>query len=134
MKSKPVTSLELYPDIEINHDDGSLTVLIKHDYYSTENDHGRELLSSVLNAILDDTDHYVRIILIDSAVRILSDYPDISCKLKSFYDNGSCVSVCKESLDFYYVDCSDMEFLDILSASSIFAELTCGDIRYIVLD
>lgn len=124
MKSKVLeTSLELYPDLILDGEDGSATVIIKHDYYSSDNDHGRELLLSFINSMLDDSGKMYRFIFVDSSVKLFSTEIGFSLKMTQMSSRGSAVLICSESLDYYAIDKDDLDFAEIVSKETIALEI-----------
>ena len=67
------TELDLLTDValDVSESANSLTVLIKHDYYSSDNDNGRALLDSFLDGLTLSADRIHMIIMTDSAVRLI---------------------------------------------------------------
>lgn len=124
MKSKVLeTSLELYPDLILDGEDGSVTVVITHDYYSSDNDHGRELLMTFFNIMIDDSAKVYRFIFTDSSVKLFSFDTDFVTKLSQIASQGSSVLVCSESLDYYSIDKEGMDFVDIVSKETVALEI-----------
>lgn len=53
-----------------------VTILFKHDYYSSDNGNGRLLLKSFVESILNESENIGMILLIDKGVKLLSgDHP-----------------------------------------------------------
>ena len=85
-------------EIDTGEDDSQITVLIKHDYYSSDNEHGRTLLDSFLKTFKTEQFSLGSVILIDSGVKLagsglLSDVIE-SCSANTVY-------ICTESLEYY---------------------------------
>ena len=51
---KDDTEIDLYPDLLLDGAGGSLTVVIHHDYYSSDTEHGRQLLKGFLEVLKDE--------------------------------------------------------------------------------
>ncbi len=107
MKSNPQTKSELSFEVDEEYelmleDAGrSETVLIKHDYYSSDSDHGRSLLRAMLNA-LEGNAGIIGILIVDSGVKLLSGDNDCSSLIRSLADQLELAPlVCSESLREY---------------------------------
>lgn len=111
------TALDLYPELLINDNDGNKIVLIKHDYYSSDDEHGRMLLSAFLDVLADESSKISSIFLIDKGVKLLSSY---SLLLKSIREKGVNLVICRESAELYGIMVGDHE---IYSAHEIALEL-----------
>ena len=109
------TELDLLTDValDVSESANSLTVLIKHDYYSSDNDNGRALLDSFLEGLTLSADRIHLIILTDSAVRLL----ETSGKLQSLIPLVNKTFVCAGSAAFYGISVPD--FGDKLSSVSM---------------
>lgn len=124
MKSKVLeTSLELYPDLILDGEDGSVTVVITHDYYASDNDHGRELLLSFINAMLDDTGKMYRFIFVDSSVKLFSSVTDFTFKMSQIASRGASVLLCSESLDYYLADKEELDFAEFVTKETVALEI-----------
>ncbi|MBR6879850.1 MAG: hypothetical protein IKN14_02060 [Clostridiales bacterium] len=103
---------ELFPELESA--DGIVsegkTVIIKHDYYSSDSDHGRDLLHSFIRALSQTK--ISALILIDSGVRLLSSDDEDTV----FFLRRSCeyriVTACSSSISEYGIDLTD-DYKDI---------------------
>ena len=109
------TELDLLTDValDVSESANSLTVLIKHDYYSSDNDNGRALLESFLEGLTLSADRIHLIILTDRAVRLL----ETSGKLHSLIPLVNKTFVCADSADCYGISVPD--FGDKLSSVSM---------------
>jgi len=98
------TELDLLTDValDVSESADSLTVLIKHDYYSSDNDNGRSLLDSFLDGLILASDRIHMIIITDSAVKLFNT----SVKLQTLISSVNSVLVCSESLNYYDVNIS----------------------------
>ena len=106
LETTPV--IEVEPEaIELSHS-GSLTVLIKHDYYSSDSAHGRELLGAFLSALLSRKGDIDRIFLTDSGVRLLSENSGLYNEYKELSSDVPVVTVCLESLEEYGLAMTDL--------------------------
>ena len=99
------TELDLLTDValDVSESANSLTVLIKHDYYSSDNDNGRALLDSFFDGLTLSADRIHLIIITDSAVRLLES----SAKIQSLIPLVNKTFVCADSASFYGVTAPD---------------------------
>ena len=83
---------------------GSLAVLIKHDYYSSDSAHGRELLRAFLTALSSKKDIIDRIFVVDSGVKLLADSNSLYNEFKTLIKEIPVVTACAESIEEYGSD------------------------------
>ena len=100
------TELDLLTDValDVSESANSLTVLIKHDYYSSDNDNGRALLDSFLDGLTLSADRIHMIIMTDSAVRLI----ETSGKLQSLIPLVNKTFICSDSAAYYGVSVPDL--------------------------
>jgi len=122
-----IPELELESEYEISSLSSNITVLIKHDYYSSDSEHGRDLLSSILEVLCDDADRIGKILLVDSGVKLISDEKFL--KLAELILN---IKACDKSLEFYGI--KPESSLNILSISSyaLAAEIIDSDYLFTI--
>ena len=118
------SNLELTPapDMTMLDESENLSILIKHDYYSSDNDHGRMLLASFLDTLAESGDSISKIIIIDSAVRLLED-ESCSAKLIKLFALSKYSYICDDSLAYFDIDYSSHDNVIVCSASDISMEL-----------
>ena len=118
------SNLELTPapDMTMLDESENLSILIKHDYYSSDNDHGRMLLASFLDTLAESGDSISKIIIIDSAVRLLED-ESCSAKLVKLFALSKYSYICDDSLAYFDIDYSSHDNVIVCSASDISMEL-----------
>ena len=118
------TDLDSEPmSIDFGHDD-TLTVLAKHDYFSSNSTHGRFLLRSVLYSILENPVKVTRFILIDSGVKLIDPSSQFSEEINAIIKQLPEVLVCSESLNEYDVEQNAVpQSALIVTASEITSEL-----------
>lgn len=99
------TDLDLLTDValDVSESANSITVLIKHDYYSSDNENGRRLLESFLDGLSLSADRIHLMIITDSAVKLFGS----SSKLQSLVPLVNKVFVCADSASFYNVSVPD---------------------------
>ena len=127
------TELEQYSDntiLEVMHektDDeiGSRYVLIKHDYYSSDSDHGRELLSAFLSALCNSSYTSIVVYLIDTGTLLLDDSNPLYEEFLRLSGKAEMVIAPKESLDQYGIILSNDIKVETLPAGSISEDLIC---------
>ena len=97
--------LEVLPE---KTDEGNSTkyVLIKHDYYSTDSDHGRDILSNFLTSLINSSDSIV-IYLIDKGVKLLNSDNPLNGKMHRLIEKSESVIVSEDSIIQYDVNFSD---------------------------
>ena len=110
---------ELEVDDTINHS----SLLIKHNYYSSDSEHGRYLLEQYLNSLLNGDFNIEAIYLIDSAVKLLDSDLHTRDLLIELSENNNCtIYAAGESIDEYGISFSDSCVCELLEAVSIFAD------------
>ena len=127
MKNNPETKSELTFELEEELEmegasDGSrVTLLIRHDYYSSDSEHGRALIKTFLETVLD-TQNVGTILLIDSGVKLLKEgSPCLSVLNEIININVPRVLCSSESLSNYGTACPD--FAEEVSSRAIFLEI-----------
>ena len=103
--------------IEVNESAESLVVLIKHDYYSSDNDNGRMILDSFLDGLIMTADRIKMILITDSAVKLLGT----SDKLNDLIKVVRLTMVCDDSIRFYNASVPDpvKDMIRTVSSSDI---------------
>lgn len=97
------TILEILPQKEEN-ESSAKTVLIKHDYYSSDSDHGRDLLRALLRALYKSQINKLVIYLIDSGTLLLDKENALFKTFQPLIAKSEMVIVADESLLFYGID------------------------------
>ncbi len=97
------TVLEILPQKEEN-ESSAKTVLIKHDYYSSDSDHGRDLLRALLRALYKSQINKLVIYLIDSGTLLLDKENALFKTFQPLIAKSEMVIVADESLLFYGID------------------------------
>ena len=93
--------IELMTDyaIDVSESANGLCVLIKHDYYSSDNDNGKAMLDCFLSSLTLASERIYLLIITDSAVRLL----DSSDKLKSLIKVVNMTLIDNDSASYYDV-------------------------------
>ena len=97
------TVLEILPQKEEN-ESSAKTVLIKHDYYSSDSDHGRDLLRALLRSLYKSQINKLVIYLIDSGTLLLDKENALFKTFQPLIAKSEMVIVADESLLFYGID------------------------------
>lgn len=103
---KEETELDLYPDLLLDGSDGSLTIVINHDYYSSNTAHGKFLLKSFLEVLKDEFSKISKIFILDSGVSLLSKDNDLNDVFSDLANMDFDIVVCKESISEFGIDAS----------------------------
>lgn len=116
--------LDIFPELIDTVSSAHKTILIKHNYYSSDNDHGRALLSAFLDVLSDESDEIAKIILIDSGAHLLVPQDPCHKKFRNIAGGGNIkLYCCRESLDRYADEEPIQDNIDLISAQSIALEL-----------
>jgi hypothetical protein len=122
------SNLELTPAPEMTmlDENGTVTVLIKHDYYSSDTENGRSLLASFLDSLAECGSNISKVILIDSAVRLLND--DLFAPvIEKLFSLSKYSYVCEESLNVYETEYVSHGNIIVCPASDIAIEIFEAD-------
>ena len=110
------------PEITMEEESGNITVLIKHDYYSSDSDHGRIILASFLDSLSECGNNISKVILIDSAVRLLNDV-SFAMKIEKLFTLAKNTFICEESINYFGIEYVSHANIIVCPASDIFMEL-----------
>ncbi len=118
------SNLELTPapEMTIMDESGMLTVLIKHDYYSSNTENGKVLLGSFLDSIYEYGDSIGKIILIDSAVKLLEDEL-FTERLEKLFGLSRHSFICEDSLAAFDIEYSSHDNVMVCPSSDIATEI-----------
>lgn len=127
LPNNPITDIKILPEFDIPDTNSSLSILLRHDYYSSDNENGHRLLSDLLLAIINCGKEISQLYIIDSGVKTLcsdSDYRDLIQRLICL--TGS-VLVCSESLSFYGISIDpESEKIHTVSSEEVFSTILCS--------
>ena len=114
------SNLELTPapEMTLPDENGKLSVLIKHDYYSSDTENGRLLLGSFLDSLTDCGDSLLNVFLVDSAVRLLED-PYFSAKISKLLSLSRYSYICEESLAAFDVEFDSRDNVTVCPSADI---------------
>lgn len=102
-----------------DEDTSSKYVLIKHDYYSSDSDHGREMLKSVFNVLANSEFKNLIIYLVDKGTLLLDNNNPLFDSFQSLISKSEMVIADDESLTKYQVSCDLDSKISIQAFSSI---------------
>ncbi len=134
-KNEIAEEYKLYPLSETDGHSRRKNLLIKRDYYSSDNEHGRDLLLSYLEALEDSDIEIDTIYLVDSAVRLCSEDSPLFRPFLNFVSHDeSGLICCSSSVETYSIRLSE-SFKNIicLPAYDLFAEVL-QDPELIIID
>ena len=104
-------------------DSSSKYILIKHDYYSSDSDHGRELLKAFFKAINNSRFNNLIIYLVDKGTLLLDKSNHLYESFCDLNARAEMIIADKESLDFYGVEPDPDSGIVRQSADSIAEEI-----------
>ena len=110
-------------------DEGSSTkyVLIKHDYYSTDSEHGREILSGFLTSLISSPYNSIVIYLLDKGVKLLDESNLLYNKMLRVIEKSDMVVAAEESINEYGIILPDDSKIALESILSVTADITYLD-------
>jgi hypothetical protein len=123
-ESSAATVIEVLPE-ECKKDTSSKTVLIKHDYYSSDTVHGRELLSSFLSSLRKSSYTSLIIYLVDSGTLLLDRSNPLFEQMRLLSANAEMIVAADESIAFYGIEDSGNPKVIVQSMDLITEDLIC---------
>ena len=102
-----------------DEDTSSKYVLIKHDFYSSDSDHGRDMLKTIFNVLAQSDFKNLIIYLVDMGTQLLDNSNPLSESFQTLISKSEMVIVDDESLTKYQVSCALDSKITIQSFSSI---------------
>ena len=102
-----------------DEDTSSKYVLIKHDFYSSDSDHGRDMLKTVFNVLANSEFKNLIIYLVDKGTLLLDNSNPLSASFQTLISKSEMIIVDDESLTKYQVSCDLDSKITIQSFSSI---------------
>ena len=120
------TLLEVMP-AKIDEDIATKYILIKHDYYSTDSDHGRELLAGFITNLADSSFDSIVVYLIDKGVKLLDEENPLFDKMLRLIEKSEAVIVTAESIEVYNVVFSKTQKISVESFMSVTEDITYLD-------
>ena len=95
--------LEVLP-AKTDEDNATKYVLIKHDYYSTDSEFGKQLLRTFLNSLCSSSYNSIVVYLIDKGTKLLDKTNPLYENMLSLSKRSELVIADKDSIDEYSVD------------------------------
>jgi len=102
-----------------DEESASKYVLIKHDFYSSDSDHGRELLADFISALCDASYKSIIVYLIDKGTRLLDESNPLHDEMLRLTERSEMVISASESIAFYEVNVPDNNKITEQSSRSI---------------
>jgi hypothetical protein len=102
-----------------DEDTSSKYVLIKHDFYSSDSDHGRDMLKTIFNVLANSEFKNLIIYLVDKGTLLLDNSNPLSESFQTLISKSEMIIVDDESLTKYQVSCDLDSKITIQSFSSI---------------
>lgn len=110
--------LEVMPQ-ETDDDTSSKYVLIKHDFYSSDSDHGRDMLKTIINVLIQSNFKNIIIYLVDKGTLLLDNNNSLFEYFQALISKSEMIIADDESLTKYHVSCDLDSKISIQSFSSI---------------
>lgn len=120
------TLLEVMP-AKIDEDIATKYVLIKHDYYSTDSDHGRDILAGFISNLADSSFNSIVVYLIDKGVKLLDEENPLFDKMLRLIEKSETVIATEESIELYNVIFSKTQKISVESLMSVTEDITYLD-------
>ena len=118
--------LEVLPE-KTDEDNSTKYVLIKHDYYSTDSEHGREILSGFLTSLINSSYNSIVIYLIDKGVKLLDESDPLNNKMNRLIEKSESVIAAEDSIILYNVNLSNESKIVQESLTSITSDIVYLD-------
>ena len=118
--------LEVLPE-KTDEDNSTKYVLIKHDYYSTDSEHGREILSGFLTSLISSSYNSLVIYLIDKGVKLLDESDPLNNKMNRLIEKSESVIASEDSIILYNVNLSNVSKIVQESLTSITSDIVYLD-------
>lgn len=99
-------------------------VLIKHDYYSVDSDHGRKLLSAFLTSLCHSSFNSVVIYLVDSGTKLMDESNPLNDDMLRLLEKSESVILASESVEAYGVNVIPDDKITDQSIQSIAEDIT----------
>ena len=102
-----------------DEDTSSKYVLIKHDFYSSDSEHGRDMLKTIFNVLANSEFKNLIIYLVDKGTLLLDNSNPLSESFQTLISKSEMIIVDDESLTEYQVSCDLDSKISIQAFSSI---------------
>lgn len=110
--------LEVMPQKTVE-DTSSKYVLIKHDFYSSDSEHGRDMLKTIFNVLVHTDFKNLIIYLVDKGTLLLDNNNSLFESFQALISKSEMIIVDDESITKYQVSCDLDSMISIQSFSSI---------------
>ena len=110
--------LEVLPE-RTDESSNSKYVLIKHDYFSSDSDHGRELLSVYIKRLVASSFNSITVYLTDKGVLLLNKDNPLYDDMCNLIDKAELLIADEESISHYDISIKDDSKIIVQSASSV---------------
>lgn len=112
------TILEVMP-LKTEEPEASKYVLIKHDYYSSDSNHGRDMLGCILSGLAESSFNSLIICLVDKGVLLLDDSNPLNKQMQMLIDKSEMVIVDEDSSFLYGIQTFENAKVSLQSFKSI---------------
>ena len=97
-------------------------VLIKHNYYSVDSDHGKEMLASFMTGLCESSFHII-VYLVDTGTRLLDKEDSLFEQMQALIEKSEMVIADMESVYLYNVASCENAKIEMQSMKSIAEDL-----------
>lgn len=108
---------------KLDESNSSKYVLIKHDYYSSDSDHGRELLRSFLQKLCESSFKSIIVYLIDEGTLLLDESNPLHNDIQQLIDRSELIFADKEIIEQNQIRCLETAKFVLLNSGSIAEEI-----------
>ena len=108
---------------KLDEDNSSKYVLIKHDYFSSDSGHGRELLRSFLNKLCESSFKSIIVYLIDEGTLLLDESNPLYQDMQQLINRSELIFADKEIIEQNQLKCSESAKFIMLNPDSIAEEI-----------
>lgn len=116
--------LEVLP-AKADEDNATKYVLIKHDFYSTDSDFGRQLLKTFLNSLCRSSYNSIVVYLIDKGTKLLDKTNPLYENLLNLSIKAELVIADRDSIDEYGVDIGTDSEIPYQTSDTISEDVIC---------
>ena len=126
------TQLEELSDVSLlevmqektDEETSSKYVLIKHDFYSSDSEHGRKLLDGFLSALSESSFNNLIVYLIDKGTMLLDESNPLHDSMLRLIEKSEMVVAAAESISYYEVSSCSNSKIAFQFARSIAEDIT----------
>lgn len=116
------TILEVMPE-KSTEDSSVKYILIKHDYYSSDSDHGRELLKCFISGLCNASYDSMVVYLVDKAVQMLEESNPLFDCMNKLSLKSDIVIAAVESIDNYKIDVAETSKITLQPMNTITSDI-----------